>query len=224
MKITVFPAILVFWGFIKQSESPFLISVSGSCFLFLFCLFCSRCYFVFVFMFVLLFCFESQYISFLFCILCYCCCCCFLVFVALVFCYFLDFGYLSKHLSKTWKSRKLPKWKLQEKLTKAVSTDVFTNSVCFSFLCVFKICMFCWKHYKNSGFCKKTTKMTPFPKVKTGPSQSLKLVQVCCAIKLDQLLTLTIVFWFVVVFVFLFNILLSAGRTRFSITKKWTSF
>ena len=59
MKIIVFPAILVFWGLMCM-QSLFLISVSGSCFLFLFCLlFVSRCSLVSVFLRVAVLCFES---------------------------------------------------------------------------------------------------------------------------------------------------------------------
>ena len=61
METTIFPAILVLFGLFK-SESLFLISVSGSCFLFLFgLLIVSRCYFVLFFNLpFILFCFKSQ--------------------------------------------------------------------------------------------------------------------------------------------------------------------
>ena len=45
--------------------------------------------------------------------------------------------------------------KKKDILTRAVSTDVFTNSVFFSFLSFFKFSIFCWKHNKNRGFDKK---------------------------------------------------------------------
>ena len=60
-------------------------------------------------------------------------------------------------------------------LTRAVSTGVLTNSVFFSFLCFFKFCIFCWKHYKNRGFSQKKKKKKKHKKkknlaLKTGPS------------------------------------------------------
>ena len=146
----------VFW--LLKSESLFLISVSGSCFLFLFCLFfVSRCSFVFVFLLVLLFCFESQYYM-CFCIASFCCCCCCCLFFALVFCYFLIFGYLSKHLSKNRKFWKPPTWKCRKKRTfwQEHLAHVCSQIVFSSFCCVFRICMLCWKHYKNCGFSQTT--------------------------------------------------------------------
>ena len=63
-------------------------------------------------------------------------------------------------------------------LTKAVSTKVLTNSVFFSFLCFFKFCMFCWKHYKNRGFSPpkkiKKHKKNKKPSVKNWSKLALK--------------------------------------------------
>ena len=75
----------------------FLMSISGSCFLFSFCwLVVSRrsCFCVSA---CCLVCSESQYYIFYLCILFPCCCFCF---VALVFCYFLSSGYLLKKAQK----------------------------------------------------------------------------------------------------------------------------
>ena len=73
---------------------------------------------------------------------------------------------------------KKPKMKNAQKkdiLTKAVSTQVLTNSVFFSFLFFFKFCIFCWKHYKNRGFSQKKKRKKHKKKqknlvLKTGPS------------------------------------------------------
>ena len=58
--------------------------------------------------------------------------------------------------------------------TRAISTIVFTNSVCFSFLCFFKFCIFAENTIKNRGFSqntkKKTQKKTKNLALKTGPS------------------------------------------------------
>ena len=73
------------------------------------------------------------------------CCCFFFVFVALVFCYFLIFGYLSKTSLKSLeiaKKAKIEKCRKKDILTRAVSTGVLTNSVFVSFLCFFKFCIF----------------------------------------------------------------------------------
>ena len=105
----------------------------------------------------------------------------FLVFVAFIFCNFLDFGYLSKNISEKLDIAKNPKMKNAQKkdiLTRAVSTGVLTNSVFFSFLCFFKFCIFCWKHYKNRGFSqkkkKKNTKKNKKPSVKNWSKLALK--------------------------------------------------
>ena len=71
-----------------------------------------------------------------------------------------------------------PKMKNAQKkdiLTRAVSTGVLTNSVFFSFLCFFKFCIFCWKHYKIGVSAqkkkeKKHKKKTKNLVLKTGPS------------------------------------------------------
>ena len=70
----------------------------------------------------------------------------FFVFVAFIFCYFSNFGNLSKNISEKMEIGKTAKMKNAEKktdiLTRTVSTGVFTNSVFFSILCFFKFCMF----------------------------------------------------------------------------------
>ena len=134
-------------------------------FLFVFCFFVSRCSFVFFFCFSAscLVLFRIIMLDFvLLCILfsgCWCCCLFFLL------CYFVVFYFLEtcqKHLWKNgnWKTAKMKNAEKQKTdiLTRAVSTIVFTNSVFFSFLCFFKFCMFCWKHYKNRGFSKNNKK------------------------------------------------------------------
>ena len=45
--------------------------------------------------------------------------------------------------------------------------------VSFSFFVFLKFCIFCWKHYKNRGFSKKTKKtINKIYKLKIGPSIS----------------------------------------------------
>ena len=61
-------------------------------------------------------------------------------------------------------------------LTRAISTIVFTNSVCFSFLCFFKFCIFAENTIKIGVSAqkknKKNKKNNKFYKLKTGPSIS----------------------------------------------------
>ena len=74
-------------------------------------------------------------------------CCCFL-FLLLSYLLFLKIGNLSKTCLKNLDIAKKPKMKHAQKkdiLTKAVSTQVLTNSVFFSFLCFFKFCIFLLK-------------------------------------------------------------------------------
>ena len=85
--------VLFFFGlfclWFKKSESLLLIPVSGSCFLFLFCLhFVSRCSFVFGFLFVLLFCLNHNFLIFLLCFLFSCC-----SFLVLLLWYFVIFKF-----------------------------------------------------------------------------------------------------------------------------------
>ena len=129
----------IFW-FIKN-ELLFLISVSGSCFLFLFCLlFVSRCSFVFVFCFVSacsLVLVSSHAIIFValhlvFLLL-------FFVFVALVFCYFLNCDDLSKTSLKNLEIPKTPKMRNAEKKKQTFGQEqlaqVFSHIVFFVFFC-----------------------------------------------------------------------------------------
>ena len=103
-----FPCNSSVFGLLK-SESLFLMLVSGLVFCFCFvCFFVSRCSFVFVFLIVLFFCFESQYHNCWFCILFSRCCCCFLFWCSGIL-FFLNSGYLSKNISKIWNFRKPPK-------------------------------------------------------------------------------------------------------------------
>ena len=132
----------VFW-LIEKGESPFLISISGSCFLFLFWFLFQD---VILYLFFRLFsCFVLNHDIILFALH-------ILLFLlllfwgyCLVFCYFSNFGYLSKTSLKNLEvPKKPPKMRTAEKtdiLARAVSTGMFTNSVCFSFMCVFKFCM-----------------------------------------------------------------------------------
>ena len=106
--------------------------------------FVSRCYFVFVFLLVVLLCFESS------CLISCCFASCFLLLVVFGFCcfhilLFVDFNYLSKNISEKFgncKKNKNEKCTKKDILTRAVSTGVLTNSVFFSFLCFFKFCIF----------------------------------------------------------------------------------
>ena len=59
------------------------------------------------------------------------------LFFALVFCYFLIFGYLSKNISRKIGNSKT------DILTRAASTGVLTSSVYFSLWCVFIFCRLC---------------------------------------------------------------------------------
>ena len=87
MQITVFLAIVMFFGLLKR-----WISVSSVCFF-------SRCSFCFCFV-------LSHNIN---------SCCCFFIVVALVFCHFLNFVYLSKNIcQKNWRFRKPQTWKMQK--------------------------------------------------------------------------------------------------------------
>ena len=84
--------------------------------------------------------------------------CCFHIFCL----FFLIFGYLWKtslKIMEIWKKKtKMKNTGKTDILTRAISTGVFTNSVCVClcacFLCFLNICIFgnfCWKLYKN-GF------------------------------------------------------------------------
>ena len=79
----------------------FLMSISGSCFLFLFCLiFVSRCYFVCVCLCLLSCCFESQYYIYLCILFCCCCCCCCLFVLLWCFVICLNFWLPIKNISQ----------------------------------------------------------------------------------------------------------------------------
>ena len=87
----------------------------------------------------------------------------FFVFVALVFCNFFIFGNLSKtSLNILEIAKEKQKWKMQKKRTLGQEqlAQVCSQIVSFffSFLCFFKFCIFCRKHYKNSGFSPKEEK------------------------------------------------------------------
>ena len=107
-------------------------------------------------------------------------CCCFLFLLLSYFAIFENWQPIKKHVWKNWILQKSQKWKMHKKkdiLTKAVSTKVLTNSVFFSFLCFFKFCIFCWKHYKNRGFSQKKRKKhkkNKKPSVKNWSKLALK--------------------------------------------------
>ena len=170
MKITVFPAILVFFGWILV-ESLFLIAVLVLAF----------CFVLFVICFKMFLCFSSA------------CClvfvlnhkirfyyCSHLVFL-LLFCLFYLENCISwflatyqKHLSKSWNFRKPPNMKNAGKtdiLTRAISTSVLTNSVFCFFLSwrLQNLLFFFWKHYKHSGFSQNKRKQHLKKEVKNGP-------------------------------------------------------
>ena len=117
----------------------FLMSVSGSCFLFLFCLlFVSRCYFVLFF--CLLSCFVLNHIiidvSFASCVLLVVFCfCCFGVLLV------LSFGYLSKSISQTLDIPKNPNMKNAENRTlwQEQLAQVCSQIVSFFFLVFLEI-------------------------------------------------------------------------------------
>ena len=96
----------------------FLMSVSGSCFLFLILFaFCFKMLFFVLFLFCACFVLNHNiYICLLFCIL-FSCCCCFVFFLLLW--YFVIFWFLElpikKHPSKNWKFQKPEKMKNAEK-------------------------------------------------------------------------------------------------------------
>ena len=188
----------------------FLISVSGSCLLCLFCLLLvSRCCFVVVF--CLLSCFVLNHniwyvfaLHIVFLLLCFCC-----------FGIFVNFGYLSKNIpQKTGYCKKKKKAnnetcrnKKTDIFTRVVSTGVLTNSVFFLFGVSLKFACFAENTIKIWVSAKNPTKKNCC--VKNGPRLCQKQVQLCCETKLDRGLFCFILF-------FLKHPLLSAGRTRFS--------
>ena len=133
-----------------------------------------------IFLLVVLLCFESS------CLISCCFSSCLLLLVVFGFCcfhilFFFDFNYLSKNISEKIGNCKTPKSENCTKkdiLTRAVSTGVLTNSVFFSFLCFFKFCTFCLKHYKNRGFSQKKGtkkhKKNKKPSVKNWSKLALK--------------------------------------------------
>ena len=161
----------------KKNELLFLISVSGSCFLFLFCLlFVSRCSFVFVFCFVSassLVLVSSHAIIFValhlvFLLLLF-------VFVALVFCYFLNCDDLSKTSLKNLEIPKTPKMRNAEKkqtFGQEQLAQVFSHIVFFfvffcaslNFACFAENIVKLWFHPKIK------VKHWSKSKLKTGPS------------------------------------------------------
>ena len=179
MKIIVFP-ILVFLFFFFQKK---WISVSHFSFWFLLFVFV-----MFAFCFKMLFCFWFSVCSLalfwitildvLICFLFFFGFCCF------VFCYFSNFGHLPKTCFKKLEIPKTPKIKKQNaekghfdksSLHRCVHKIVF----CF-FLCAFKFCMSCWKHYKNCGFShpplpKKNLNKRRISKVKNWSESKSKL-------------------------------------------------
>ena len=140
-----------------SSFLPVFICFSGSCFFFSFCLLLgSRCYFVFLFLLVVLFCFESS------CLISFCFASCFLVVVFCFCCFgicnFWIFGYLSKTSLKQLEIAKRNKMKNAEKKdtgTRAVSTGVLTNSV---FFCVSLNFAFFAENTIKRGFSKTKEK------------------------------------------------------------------
>ena len=132
--------------FLVSFLSVFVISVSGSCFSFLFSLLSSfKLFFGFCCSgscFVL-----SSIIIFHLFLLCIFCLPFLLVFgfACFVFLYFLILGKLSKTSSKKTEIEETATMKNPEKkdtYTRAVSTIVCTNSVFFLFLCFFNFCIF----------------------------------------------------------------------------------
>ena len=120
-------------------------------------------------------------------------------------------------------------------LTRAVSTGVLTNSVFFSFLCFFKFCIFAENTIKIGVSAKKKrkkhTKKNKKPSVKNWSKLALKTGPSMLRNKIGPVFNARNVVFFVFFFLFfLKNPLLSAGRMRFSKTKKqkkqkkWTSF
>ena len=159
--------------------------------------FCFVCFFQAVLLFLffcLLSCFVLNHnLRFVFALhLVSCCCCCWFLLRSYLFFIFLDT--YQKHLWK--KNMEMPKTAKMKNaeiktdtLTRTVSTGVFTNSVFVFFFVFHSILHFCWEHYKDRGFSpppppkkkqKETNKNSKILKLKTGPSWSYKLVQVCC--------------------------------------------
>ena len=218
-----FVSLLFFSSFLPSFL--FFISVSGSCFFFLFCLLLgSRCYFVFLFLLAVFFCFESS------CLISVCFASCFLVvvvfvFVALVFCNFFDLWLPIKNISQKIGIAKNPKMKNAEKRTLGQEqlAQVCSHIVSFFlFLCFFKFCIFCWKHYKNRGFRpppppkRKNTKKNKNPSVKNWSKLALKTGPSMLRNKLGPVFNTRIGYCFCFFFFSLTIPLLSAGRTRFS--------
>ena len=177
----------------------FLRSVSCSCLLLLFCLFLFQDVILFVF-FCLFFCFVLNHnarfgfaLHLVFLLL-------FFVLVALVFCYFLIFGYLSKTSLKFLDIAKKQKWIMQkdgrfwEEQLAQVYSQIMT---CFTFLCFFKMCMFCSKHNKNRGIGQKKKQKTSKKQKTCYKNWSKVVLNIGPSMlrnKLDQFLTQLFVF------------------------------
>ena len=93
-------------------------------------------------------------------------------------------------------------------LTKVVSTVVFTNSVFVSFLCFFQFCIFA------ENTIKIGVSAPPPPKKKQKKKHNSKVKKVV-QVKVKKCVLFVVFFG-----LFFKNPLLSAGRTRFSKTKK----
>ena len=113
-------------------------------------------------------------------------------------------------------------------LTRAVCTGVLTNSVFFLFCASLNFAFFAENTMQIGVSAKKKKekkhKKKQKPSVKNWSKLALKTGPSMLRNKIGPVLTLEMLFVFCLFFFFLKNPLLSAGRMRFSQTKKWTSF
>ena len=124
-------------------------------------------------------------------------------------------------IAKNPKMKNAPK---KDILTRAISTGVLTNSVFFSFLCFFKFCIFAENTIKigvSAPKKRKRHKKNKKPSVKNWSKLALKTGPSMLRNKIGPVFNArnVVFFWFLFL-LFLKNPLLSAGRMRFSKTKK----
>ena len=214
----------------------FFISLSGSFIFFLFGLLLgSRCYVVFPFLLVVFFCFESS------CLIYFCFVSCFILLVVFGFCcfhilYFFEFWLpIKKHLWKKWKLQKNQKWKMHKKRTfwQEQLAQVCLQIVSFFLFCVsLNFALFAENTIKIGVSAKtkkkKNTKKNKKPSVKNWSKLALKTGPSMLRNKIGPVFNARNVVFFLFLSSFFLKIpLLSAGRMRFSKTKKqkkWTSF
>ena len=151
----------------------------------------------------------------------------FLAFVAFIFCNFLNLGYLSKNISETLEIAKNTKMKNAQKRTfwQEQLAQMCSQIVSFFLFCVSLNFAFFAENTIKIGVSakkkKKNTKKTKKPSVKNWSKLALKTGPSMLRNQIGPVLNARNVVFFLVSFsFFLKNPLLSAGRMRFSKTKK----